>query len=219
MLHSELKLTEDGSHTLYLPQIDECYHSTYGAIQESVLIFIQYGLLSCTKKEINILEIGFGTGLNAFLTLAEADQKHFKVNYTGLEFHPITIEKAILLNYPELIAPTKRKEFERLHLCEWNKKIDITSQFLFKKTEADFTSGVLNTKYDIIYFDPFSPEKQPEMWTEEQFRKLYLASNKDAILTTYCCKGNVKRALKSAGFLIEKLPGPAGKREVLRARV
>lgn len=214
----KLKITEDGSHTLYVPEIDECYHSTHGSVQEAMLIFIQYGFLESEKEEINILEIGFGTGLNAFLTLLEAEKSSKKVNYTAVELYPVETSKAILLNYPELIDISKRADFEKLHASEWNKWEEISLNFRLNKIKGDFTKTDFTDKIDVIYFDAFSPEKQPEMWTPELFRKLYLCSSENAVLTTYCCKGEVKRAMKEAGFLIEKLPGPIGKREILRAK-
>lgn len=217
MKNPQLKITEDGSHTLYVREIDECYHSTHGSVQEAQLIFIDYGFRPCQKEEINILEIGFGTGLNAFLTLLEIEKSVKKVNYTGLELFPVDVDKAISLNYSEKIDSEKRAEFEKLHLSDWNIWNEISPNFRIKKIDADFTNYIFEDKYDVIYFDAFSPEKQPEMWTEKMFRKLYLCSNEKAILTTYSCKGEVKRALKTAGFNIEKLPGPKGKREVLRA--
>lgn len=218
MKNPELKITEDGSHTLYVPEIDECYHSTHGSIQESQMIFIQYGFSECGKDEINVLEIGFGTGLNAFLTLVEAEKTRKKVNYTGLELFPVENSKAVSLNYPERIENSKRTDFEKIHASDWNKTVEITPNFNLKKMEIDFTKADFTEKFDVIYFDAFSPEKQPEMWTSELFEKLYLCSSKNAVLTTYCCKGTVKRAMKKAGFLIEKLAGPIGKREVLRAK-
>lgn len=218
MRNPQLKITEDGSHTLYVPEIDECYHSTHGSVQESNLIFIHYGFLESKEEEINILEIGFGTGLNAFLTLVEAEKLAKKVNYTALELYPVETSKAILLNYPELIENSKRADFETLHTSTWNIEMEISPNFRLNKIKGDFTKTNFSDKFDVIYFDAFSPEKQPEMWTPELFRKLYLCSSENAVLTTYCCKGEVKRAMKEAGFLIEKLPGPIGKREILRAK-
>ena len=218
MKNPELKITEDGSHTLYVPEIDECYHSTHGSVQESRLIFIQYGFLESKKEEVNILEIGFGTGLNAFLTLVETKKLEKKVNYTAVELYPVETSKAILLNYPELIENSKRSDFEKLHTSEWNKWEEISPNFRLNKIKGDFTKTDFTDNFDVIYFDAFSPEKQPEMWTSELFRKLYLCSSENAVLTTYCCKGTVKRAMKDAGFLVEKLPGPIGKREILRAK-
>lgn len=217
MSNSLLKITQDGSHTLYVTEIDECYHSTHGAVQESEHIFIKDGFRTCMKDTIHVLEIGFGTGLNAFLTLLETERQNKRVYYTAIELYPVEGEKAFQLNYPEQTQPEKRTAFERIHTSAWNEWQEITSFFQLKKINDDFTRINLTEKYDVIYFDAFSPEKQPEMWTEDLFKKLYLCTREKAVLTTYCCKGTVKRALKAAGFSIEKLPGPAGKREILRA--
>lgn len=216
-MDSELILTEDGSHTLFVPEIDECYHSSHGAIQESRHIFIEAGLKQCTKPEISVLEIGFGTGLNAFLTLIEAEGSDKKIQYTSLEKYPVEVEKALKMNYPEELLPEKRSCFELIHVSPWNQDIEINPFFALKKIEADFTKYDFEEKYDVIYFDAFSPEKQPEMWTVQQFEKLYNCCNFDAVLTTYSAKGNVRRALQHAGFNVERLAGPSGKREILRA--
>jgi len=217
-MQTELKITEDGSHTLFVPGIDECYHSTHGAIQESKHIYIEAGLKQFPKDHIRILEIGFGTGLNAFLTLLEAEHSRKEIHYTTLELYPIEIEKALQLNYPEQLAPEKRQAFEKMHTAEWNVEISITPFFKLKKLEADFTGSILKDNYDVIYFDAFSPEKQPEMWSRELFEKIYSHCNQGAVLTTYCAKGIVRRAMQTAGFLVERLPGPPGKREILRGR-
>jgi len=217
-MQTELKLTEDGSHTLFVQEIDECYHSTHGAIQESRHIFIEAGLKQCPKKEIRILEIGFGTGLNAFLTLLEAEGSEKQIHYTTLELYPVEIETALLLNYPEELAPGRRHEFEKMHTAGWNVEMPVTPFFTLNKIEADFTGFVFKDKFDVVYFDAFSPEKQPEMWSETLFEKIYLHCNSGAVLTTYCAKGNVRRAMQAAGFAVERLPGPPGKREMLRGR-
>lgn len=213
-----IKTTADGSDTLYVPEIDESYHSTNGAVQESLHIFINDGFHQCKKKTVKVLEIGFGTGLNAFLTLIEAERENKSVIYTGLEFYPVETIEAVKLNFPELIEPDKRAEFEALHSCEWNRKVKITTNFTLIKQRVDFTKTEFSEKYDVIYFDAFSPEKQPEMWSEILFETLYLCADENAILTTYCAKGIVRRAMQSAGFVVERLPGPIGKREILRAR-
>ena len=227
MQNSQLKITEDGSHTLFVSEIDECYHSTKGAIQESMHIFINAGFKQCVKPDVNVLEIGFGTGLNAFLTLnllttnEEISGKKIEnkiINYTAIELFPVEIEKVIQLNYPEIIDKNKRTLFEKLHTCEWNKAVKITDNFTLTKLNADFTAIELNGTFDMIYFDAFSPEKQPEMWSEEMFKKLYLCAAENSVLTTYCAKGSVRRAMQAAGFQVERLPGPPGKREILRAR-
>ena len=215
-MQTELKLTEDGSHTLFVPGIDECYHSTHGAIQESRHIFMEAGLKQCLKPEINVLEIGFGTGLNAFLTLLESERSGTQIQYTSLELYPVEVEKALQLNYPEEIAPEKRQLFELLHTSPWNKETKISSNFLLKKIEVDFTKFVFEGNFDVVFFDAFSPEKQPEMWSRELFSTIYAHCNRGAILTTYCAKGIVRRAMQEAGFTVERLQGPPGKREILR---
>jgi tRNA U34 5-methylaminomethyl-2-thiouridine-forming methyltransferase MnmC len=217
-MKSELILTEDGSNTLYVPEIDECYHSSHGAIQESRHIFIEAGLKHCAKKEIRVLEIGFGTGLNAFLTMIEAEGSGKKIHYTSLEKYPAEIEKALKLNFPEELSPENRNVFEKLHTTEWNQDIQINTSFILKKIEADFTCYTFADQFDVVYFDAFSPEKQPEMWSEELFKKIFDHCNPESILTTYCAKGIVRRAMQAAGFTVERLVGPPGKREILRGK-
>jgi len=215
-MNSELIITEDGSHTLFVPEIDECYHSSHGAIQESRHIFIEAGLKQCAKSEIRVLEVGFGTGLNAFLTMLEAERSGVQIHYTSLEKYPVAVEKALMLNYPEELSPEKRNHFELLHRSVWNEEVQISPNFTLEKVETDFTDVELTGKYDVIYFDAFSPEKQPEMWTTERFEKIFEHCNEGAILTTYCAKGVVRRAMQAAGFNVERLAGPPGKREILR---
>lgn len=215
-MDSELIFTEDGSHSIFVPAIDESYHSSHGAIQESRHIFIEAGLNKCEKSEIRVLEIGFGTGLNAFLSLIEAGRSGKQIHYTSLEKYPVELEKALQLNYPEILAPEKRNSFEQMHTSAWDEDVRISPFFSLKKTETDFTCYNPNDKFDTIFFDAFSPEKQPEMWTQERFEMIFEHCNAGAILTTYCAKGSVRRAMQSAGFKIERLPGPLGKREILR---
>jgi tRNA U34 5-methylaminomethyl-2-thiouridine-forming methyltransferase MnmC len=211
-----LLITSDGSHTLFVPAIDESYHSTHGAIQESRHIFIEAGLKQCVKSEFRVLEIGFGTGLNAFITLLEAEKRNKKIQYTTLELYPVAIENALQLNYPEELDQEDRVNFEKLHTSSWNEEIQITPNFILKKIETDFTRYTFDTTFDFVYFDAFSPEKQPEMWMQKQFEKIYASCHSGAILTTYCAKGIVRRAMQAAEFVVERLPGPAGKREILR---
>lgn len=214
---SDLVLTSDGSHTLFSPAIEECYHSTHGAIQESRHIFIAAGMKQCEKSEISVLEIGFGTGLNAFLTLLEAEASSKTVRYTSLELYPVDVKIALQLNYPEELAADKRGLFELMHETPWDSERLIAEYFSLLKVKADYTHFKFSEKYDLVYFDAFSPDKQPEMWTEERFKILYDHCNPGAILTTYCSKGVVRRAMQSAGFVVERLQGPPGKRQVLRA--
>lgn len=218
MLHPKIQVTSDGSNTLFSEQIDETYHSVNGAIQESEHIFIRYALNECDKEEISILEIGFGTGLNAFLTLLEAEKNNKKITYTSLEKYPVSLEVAQTLNYSDLLDNSRHKDFLKMHQCDWDIPCQITDTFILQKKSTDFTQWKSADKYDIIYFDAFSPEKQPEMWSATMFRKLYDYANEKAILTTYCAKGVVRRAMQSVGFKVERLSGPPGKREVLRAR-
>ena len=215
-MNSELLITEDGSNTLYVPEIDECYHSSHGAIQESRHIFIEAGLKQCRKSEINVLEVGFGTGLNAFLTMIEAERSGKQIQYVSLEKYPVETEKALRLNYPEELSPEKRSFFELMHISAWNEKIQITPFFSLEKIKTDFTQYTPEHKFDVIFFDAFSPEKQPEMWTQERFELIYKHCNHGAILTTYCAKGVVRRSMQVAGFIVERLAGPPGKREILR---
>ncbi len=215
-MNSELKLTDDGSHTLFVPEIDECYHSSHGAVQESRHIFIEAGLKQCQKDEICVLEVGFGTGLNGFLALLEAERSGKKIHYIALEKYPVDVEKAILLNYPKLIDSEKQDIFNLLHTSTWNEPIEITPYFTLHKIETDFTQYFHSQPYDVVFFDAFSPEKQTEMWSVEQFGKVYESCNFGAVLTTYCAKGMVRRAMQDAGFKVERLPGPPGKREILR---
>lgn len=212
----EIKITADGSCTLYREEIDETYHSTHGAIQESEHVFINAGLKRCTKKEISILELGFGTGLNAYLTyIFTNENQNLKIFYTAIEKFPIDHELVMQLNYTKFKG--NDQIFNQLHLCEWGKALKISENFFIEKIKTDFTGYNHKKNYDLIYFDAFSPDKQPEMWTEDIFRELYLHSNSGAILTTYCAKGDVRRAMKAAGFNVERLSGPPGKREMLRA--
>lgn len=214
----QIEQTADGSYTLFVPEINEHYHSVKGALTESEHIFINMGLKHSSVLSPRILEIGFGTGLNAFLTLIEAEKEQKKIHYTTIERYPITNDLAGKLTYPDLICPRKAKEFAELHRVDWNTDIIITPYFTINKIKADFTCYPFKKGYDIIYFDAFAPEKQPEMWSQELFDKLYGCLNEKGILTTYCAKGSVRRMLQHSGFLVERLPGPpGGKREILRA--
>jgi tRNA U34 5-methylaminomethyl-2-thiouridine-forming methyltransferase MnmC len=213
-----LLLTEDGSHSVLHPELHETYHSIHGAIQESEHTFINAGLRQCNQSSLNILEIGFGTGLNAFLSLIETEQSQQKVFYTAVELYPLSLEAAAALNYPDLIAKDKKEIFYFLHSSPCQNSIPLTKNFELHKIQEDFTKLRLTGTYDLVYFDAFSPEKQPEMWKEDRFQMIYDCCNPGAILTTYCAKGAVRRALQTAGFFVERIPGAKGKREMLRAK-
>lgn len=213
----QLKMTEDGSHTLFSVRVGECYHSEHGAIQESEHIFIDSGWKHCHKSGPHVLEIGFGTGLNAFLTLLQAEKDQKKTVYTALELYPLEKDRIENLNYSRLLDLSKKELFDQLHSVDWNCRVPVTSWFELEKFQADFTKVELSGVYDLIYFDAFSPDKQPEMWTPERFEYIFQHAAQGAVLTTYCAKGVVRRALQAAGFQVERLPGPPGKREILRA--
>ena len=235
MLH-QIKTTEDGSHTLFVPELNEHYHSVNGAIQESHHIFINAGLeyyLDYSYKNnpkpvqtINILEIGFGTGLNALLTLIESEMRSINVFYNSIELYPVSIEDAEKLNYPTHLGKNHLhlKEnitelFLQLHTAKWEEAVDITSNFTLLKQQIDFSNpSKFNTSklFNLVYFDAFAPEKQPEMWTFDVFNKIFSLCDSGTVLTTYCAKGVVRRMLQNEGFKMERLPGPPGKREVLR---
>lgn len=214
--------TADGSHTLFAPHFNEHYHSIHGAIQESQHVFIEAGYQSLPNNiaaPVNILEMGFGTGLNAFLTYMATQYQLQSICYTAIEAYPLLVATALLLNYPEQLQATEHRDaFADLHRAIWNKAIQITPNFVLYKQHADLlTLPLPNAHFHLIYYDAFAPTSQPELWTTEVFAKLYDAMQPNGILVTYCAKGSVKRALKAVGFSLESLPGPHGKREITRA--
>ena len=214
----KLEQTADGSYTLYVPELDEHYHSVKGALTESQHIFIDMGLKHSTVPSPRILEIGLGTGLNCFLTLLTAEETERHIHYTGIERYPLDMETISKLDYPNLIHKGHETDYFAIHQTPWEKDVELTPWFTLHKLEGDFTCYTFDKGYDIIYFDAFAPEKQPEMWEQSLFDKLYHVLNEGGILTTYCAKGVVRRMLQTAGFKVERLPGPpGGKREILRA--
>lgn len=217
---TEVKIikTEDGSHSLYVPSLSEHYHSIHGAIQESNHVFIESGLnYSAVKYEtIDILEIGMGTGLNVFLTYMENCKLKKIISYHALEPNVLSENIISQLNYVEIIGKNS-DIFQRIHNSDWNKIIDFGNRFSFKKYHNSIQNVSLINKYNLIYFDAFAPDKQPELWTLEIFKKIFNYMKSNSILVTYCAKGTVKKILKEAGFVIESLKGPPGKREMTRA--
>ena len=214
----KLEQTADGSYTLYVPELDEHYHSVKGALTESQHIFIDMGLKHSSVTSPRILEIGFGTGLNCILTLLEAKESQRHIHYTGIERYPLNEEIIRKLNYPSIIGKECEEDYFAIHQALWEEDICLSPWFTLHKMEGDFTHYTFEQKYDIIYFDAFAPEKQPEMWEQSLFDNLYNVLNEGGILTTYCAKGVVRRMLQTAGFKVERLPGPpGGKREILRA--
>jgi len=217
-----LIVTGDGSHSFELPGLNEQYHSTFGAIQESKHVFVDAGLLSLPPNSgrINILEVGFGTGLNALLTFRESLGKNMQITYHALEPFPLTQAEYSKLNFTRLIEGDGIEEaFRFFHQCPWDMETEVFPFFIFRKQmvrvqEAVFQEG----HYDLVYFDAFGPDTQPEMWVKPVFEKMYNALRPSGLLTTYSSKGSIRRLLKECGFKVEKLPGPPGKREITRAQ-
>ncbi len=213
----EIIKSSDGSHTLYRADMNEHYHSVHGAIREALHVFIESGLKQIDKKLFNILEVGFGTGLNVFLT-ALSLKEDVKCSYLSLEKYPLESHIALKLNYAdEVNGKNSTQIFEKIHNSEWESFQEIAPQLKLMKHNRDLIDFETDLKFDLIYFDAFGPDKQPEMWGVEIFEKLYSYTNKNGILVTYSAKGDVRRAMISAGFEVEKIPGPPGKREMLRA--
>ena len=214
---TKIILTADGSHTLYVPELNEHYHSVHGAIQESEFIFINNGFDKCKADPVKILEIGFGTGLNAFLTALKSCTSKRKVHYTSVEKFPLPEKITGLLNYHKFKGNDTREIFTRLHCSPWNSEVSICENFILKKIESDLREFYPEDFFDIIYFDAFGPDKQPEMWSSEVFKKIADCTNEKGIFITYSAKGEVKRNLRSNGFTVTMLPGPPGKRQIIRA--
>lgn len=216
----QLITTSDGSHTLLLSGVEEHYHSVHGAVQESQHVFIRAGLDEVLQRQrgVRILEIGFGTGLNAWLTLLAGSDA--MIQFTSLEAYPVAMELAVQLNYPQQPGAAGSPErFAALHGAAWNEEVAISPEFTLLKLDLRLEAfAPAAESVDLIYFDAFAPNVQPELWTAEVFAKLFAAAAPGAVLTTYCAKGQVRRNMVAAGFVVERLQGPPGKREMLRAR-
>ena len=212
-------LTDDGSSTLFLPEWNEHYHSKHGAIQEAYHVFIKNGLDFMTKKELAVLEIGLGTGLNALITFLESSVRNINIFYTGIEAYPIKEQEFKLLNYPELLPfPHAIEVHKNIFYGPWEKAYNLSDHFVLTKKQLTFQQITEKNQFDLIYFDAFGPRVQPELWTGEMFDRMYNALKDQGILVTYSAKGSVRRAMQEVGFLVEKLPGPPGKREMLRGK-
>lgn len=219
MNKTEIKITVDGSHTLYVPHLDETYHSKHGAIQEALHVYINAGFNYFNKTNLNVLEVGFGTGLNTFLTLREGVKKNSIINYTSIEAFPLDINNINQLNYLAHLKATvtEVKLFNKMHECEWDKAVQINSSFSLRKLKLLLQNFNEEQNFDLIYFDAFGPRVQPELWEESVLALMYNALKPKGILVTYCAKGSVKRGLKKVGFILQNIPGPPGKREMTRA--
>ncbi len=212
--------TGDGSYTLHIPEWNEQYHSKHGAIAEALHVFLKEGLYHWFTKNktqtVSILEIGFGTGLNAFLTYLEAEKKSFKVQYTGVEAYPLTIDEIEKLNYPSLLNASEEK-YLRMHTTPWEEAQPISENFILLKQQKLFSEITSTECFNIIYFDAFGIRVQPELWTEAIFLKMYNALKPNGVLVTYAANGNARRAMQAVGFTVSRLAGPPGKKEMLRA--
>jgi len=225
----EIIITADGSSTIHIPEWDEQYHSKYGAIQEAYHVFIKHGLhhfISSegvsesykTVSEVSILEIGFGTGLNTFITLLETEKLKSNIDYTGVEGYPVLADEINALNYTQTLnAGNRAKLFKTIHNVSWEEKHQICDGFTLIKRKQYFSEIDDTEAYNIIYFDAFGARVQPELWTESIFKIMYKALKTNGVLVTYSAKGSVRRAMQAVGFTVDRLPGPPGKREMLRA--
>ncbi len=225
-MNRKIITTSDGSKTIQIEGWNEQYHSIHGAINEAKHVFIKHGLLFfyefgrpelVSGSPINILEIGFGTGLNAFLTLIEAEQLKRQIKYVGVEAYPVEMNEISQLNYIELISEAHKVEFEKMHQIPWKENHQITENFQLEKQQKFFKEINTENTFDIIYFDAFGARVQPELWTEAIFAIMFKALQPNGVLVTYSAKGSVRRAMQAVGFTVERLPGPPGKREMLRA--
>lgn len=217
----EILQTADGSNTLYLPELDETYHSRHGSRQEALHVFIQNGLLAYLqkhheKRQLNILEVGFGTGLNAFLTFQELrNQPELALHYIGYETHPVAPEIWEQLNYAS--SEAAQQDYQSLMRAPFDANFPVAPHFSLEKIQQPIQALALENQLDLVYFDAFGPRAQAEMWDKSIFEKLFRALRIDGVLVTYCAMGQFKRDLKSIGFKVEALPGPPGKREMTRA--
>jgi tRNA U34 5-methylaminomethyl-2-thiouridine-forming methyltransferase MnmC len=217
-MKQEVIITKDGSTSLFVPELNETYHSKFGAISEAYHVFMKYGLWQIDKKEINILEVGFGTGLNALITFKEAKEKQLKINYTGIEAYPVSAENINQLNYCEQESLNGLHDiFLALHNCPWELKNSIGHFFNLQKLQTKLEDFYTNEKFDVVFFDAFGYHAQPHLWQKNIFEKMYALLHTDGLLTTYACRSSIIKDLKEIGFEVIKLPGAPGKREMLNA--
>ncbi|UQD56558.1 tRNA (5-methylaminomethyl-2-thiouridine)(34)-methyltransferase MnmD [Flavobacterium sp. K5-23] len=215
----EVIKTLDGSTTIQIEGWDECYHSKHGAIQEAKHVFIKNGLSLYENRTVSILEIGFGTGLNAFITFLDAKKLNQTIEYVGVEAYPISAEELISMNYvEELNASAENEVFNKMHECSWEEKVRLSDHFSLTKRKQLFSDIDDIDKFDLIYFDAFGYKVQPELWSTAIFKKMYDSLKSEGVLVTYAARGVVKRSMIEVGFTVEKLEGPPGKREMFRAR-
>ena len=218
ILKKQIVKTRDGSNTIFIPEFDETYHSTHGAIQESLHVFVSSGLKFKTElNDINVLEVGFGTGLNALLTFIHSEETNKNIKYTSLEAFPLKWNLVSKLNYINIIFNGKYfAKYKKMHTCCWESFYVLSPNFMLRKHNMKLQNVLFENEFDIIYFDAFAPRVQPELWTERVFTSMYMALKPGGVLVTYCAKGSVKRTLIRVGFDLQSIPGPPGKREMSR---
>jgi len=217
-LNRRVITTSDGSKTIQIEDWNEQYHSVHGAVQEAEHVFIKNGLSLFQNRGISILEIGFGTGLNALITLIRSKELNLKVHYAGVEAYPVSKDELDQLNYISCLNATDfKQEFRKMHTSPWERDVSISEDFTLHKRQQDFSEIKDISAFDLVYFDAFGARVQPELWTEIIFKKMFEAMKPNSILVTYSAKGSVRRAMQAVRFEVERLPGPPGKREMLRA--
>ena len=217
-LKREFITTKDGSVTIFLPEYNETYHSKFGAIQEAQHVFIKYGFNCIESANVSILEVGFGTGLNALVTKFANENLGKTIEYFGIEKFPIPAKEVAQLNYVDnLEMPSLAPFFKSLHSCNWEERVTIDSNFTLFKNKVALEGFSVAPQFNLVYFDAFGFHYQPELWTEEIFRKMYNCMLPNSILVTYACRTSIRKAMLAVGFEVEKLPGAPGKREMLRA--
>ena len=219
ILKKQIVKTRDGSNTIFVPEFDETYHSMHGSIQESLHVYIRSGLKFKTElNDINVLEVGFGSGLNALLSFIDSEETKRNIKYTSLEAYPLKWNLVRKLNYIDLIFNGKHSsKYKKMHTCHWEYFYVISPYFTLRKQNVKLQNVLFDNEFDVIYFDAFAPRVQPELWTERVFTSMYKALKPGGVLVTYCAKGSVKRALKNVGFDLQSISGPPGKREMSRA--
>ena len=216
-MHFEIIKTEDGSDTVYEHKLKESYHSIHGAVRESMHVYIHAGFDTLKRKEVRDIEVGFGTGLNAFLTAKRAGENKIKTIYYTLEKYPLEAKIIDNLNYVSGLEPVSRNLFREIHASPWEETKVLTRYFSLKKIKCDVMDFSFPGCYNLVYFDAFGPDIQPEMWREEIFKKIFDSMVPGGILVTYSSKGSVRRSMTNVGFSVKKLAGPPGKREIVRA--
>ncbi len=214
----EIIVTEDGSTTIRIPEWDECYHSKHGAIQEAYHVFIKNGLDYFSDQPLSVMEIGFGTGLNAFITFLESEKRLIPIDYIGIEAYPVLTSEAIAMNYVKLLGAERfDSTYIQMHDSKWEETLILGEVFSFTKRKMFCNEIGYTERFDIIYFDAFGFRVQPELWSTAIFKIMFDALKPGGMLVTYAARGVIKRSMTEVGFTVEKLDGPLGKREMMRA--